>query len=154
MKDGRITDYSIANVYWEELKAMTTLKWKDYEGRFRPLYLELRNRYPDVPVAPFEFPPEVPQHYQTMYQYLHDTGCNTVRKEAFEKEVLNIIRADLPTLPTEDQSQDSQHAEVYDFFTCLFHLQADCSYSSGLCELLPQLCGNVHSTQEGLCRYV
>ncbi len=112
VKDGRITDYSIANVYWEELKAMTTLKWKDYEGRFRPIYLELRNRYPDVPVAPFEFPPEVPQHYQMMYQYLHDTGCNTVRKEAFEKEVLNIIRADLPTLPTEDQSQDRHHAEV------------------------------------------
>lgn len=118
MKEGKITDYTIANGYWEEMKGMISLNWKDYEKRFRPIYLELRDRYPEVPVAPFEYPPDVPSHFRTLYQFKHDPACTDINQASFEKEILHIIRTEMPVNSEQDEEQREERTKVFLYFLC------------------------------------
>jgi len=89
---GEIRDYTVANNYWYHLQNMNTYLWSSYEAYARPIYLQLRNKYPDVPVATIDIPPELPKLFTNIYRFVHDSGCSSVEQSVYEKEILQIIR--------------------------------------------------------------
>lgn len=93
VEHGKIVDYACANDYWHELKDDACEEWSHYEKRWRPLYLETRNRYPDVPIAPVDVPHHLPENFRTLYRYIHDSGSSNTPAETIEREVLAIARS-------------------------------------------------------------